>query len=286
MLSQGSSSASLFRYHEDRRIIRYTRPVVDVSAETVSQRKLGKTGYGVDEPRSIIELAVAGGLAVVIGFVVTAYSVGPNPTAARLGLLVGPAVGFLILAVATALYWSSKQGKVREMTKIVASVPWGGDEVVLDLGCGRGLGMVMASKRLTSGYAVGIDLWQRGHLSGNHPNSIWANAAKEGVTGKVIPVKADPSYLPFADSSVDAVLSAVSLHRMIKRKGREAVFTEISRVLRGGGRIGILDAGNGGDYSSLLKKHGMSDVSVNRMRFSSFPPFHVVLARKPFSSGL
>lgn len=254
-----------------------------MSSETVSQRKLGKPGYGIDEPRSIVELAVAGGLAVVVGFVVTAYSVGPNPDAARLGLLVGPAVGFLMLAVATALYWSSRQGKVREMTKIVANVPWGGDEVVLDLGCGRGLGMVLAGKRLTSGYAVGVDLWQRGHLSGNNPTSIWANAAKEGVTGKVDAVKADPSYLPFAESCVDVVLSAVSLHRMVKRKGREPAFTEISRVLRGGGRIGILDAGNGGDYSALLRRQGMSDVRVNRMRFSSFPPFHIVLARKPFS---
>ncbi len=254
----------------------------DVNAVAIP-RKQGKAGYGIDDPRSILELTIAGGLAIAIGFLVSRYSAVSDPSIARLGLLIGPAVGFLILAVSTALYWSSRQGKVREMAKIVSSVPWGGEEVVLDLGCGRGLAMVMAGKRLTSGYSVGVDRWQRGHLSGNDPNSIWTNAAKEGVDGKVFAVKADGSYLPFADSSVDVVLSAVSLHRMTKKKGRGAAFSEIGRVLRNGGRVGILDAGNGGEYSGLLRGTGMIDVQVSRLRFSSFPPFHVVMARKPFS---
>jgi SAM-dependent methyltransferase len=243
----------------------------------------GKLGYGIDEPRSILQLAIAGALAVVIGFVVTAYTDGVDPSVARLGLLVGPAVGFLILAVAAALYWSSRQGKVSEMTRIVSNIPWGGEEVVLEVGCGRGLGMVLAGRRLTTGYAVGVDLWRGGHLSGNDPSSIWANATKEGVRDKVFAIRADPRYLPFADSSVDAVLSAVSIHRLVRRRDRRVAFSEMQRVLRAGGRVGILEAGNGGPYSSLLRSLGMIDVSVHRLRFSSFPPFHVVRARKPFS---
>ena len=242
----------------------------------------GKTGYGIDEPRSIIELAVAGGLAVAIGFGISSITARTNPDLARIGLLVGPGVGFLVLAVSAALYWSSQQGKVTEMTRLISDIPWGGNEVVLDLGCGRGLGMVMAGKRLEKGVAVGVDLWQRSHLSGNSPNSIWANAAKEGVSDKVAPVKGDPASLPFADSSVDVVLSALSLHRLIRRKEREVAFSEVMRVLKDGGRVGILDAGNGGEYSRVLRQIGMSDISVHRLRFSSFPPFHVVLARKPF----
>ena len=243
----------------------------------------GKVGYGIDEPRSIIELGLAGALAVVIGFVVSAYTVRSDPNLSRLGLLVGPAVGFLMLAVAAALYWSSRQGKPSEMSKIVGSIPWGGNEVVLDLGCGRGLGMVLASKRLTGGYALGVDIWQRSHLSGNDPKSIWANASKEGVEGIVSAIKADPSFLPVQNSKVDVFLSATAIHKLVKKRDRQAAFAEIARVVKEGGRIGIMDAGNGPDYSGLLRGAGMSDVTMHRLRFSSFPPFHVVLARKPFA---
>jgi SAM-dependent methyltransferase len=244
--------------------------------------KGGKVGYGIDEPRSIIELLVAGCFSVIIGLAMSVYSASINPDIVRLALIVGPAVGFLLFAVAIALYYSSRQGKVTEMRKVVSDIPWGGDEVVLDLGCGRGLGMVFASRRLDGGYSVGVDLWRRSHLSGNDPKSIWANASEEGVQDRVYPVKADLSHLPFAGSSVDVILSATSLHRLVKRKERQAAFGEMARVLNYGGRIGIVDTGNGGDYASLLRSHGMTDVVVRRLRFSSFPPLHIVLARKPF----
>jgi SAM-dependent methyltransferase len=245
---------------------------------------MGKLGYGVDEPRSIIELMLAGALAITAGFVIASYTFRTDAALARFGLVIGPGVGFLILAVAAALFWSSERGKVTEMSKLVAEIPWGGDEVVLDLGCGRGLGMVLSSKRLGGGYSVGVDLWQKSHLTGNDPSSIWANASKEGVQTRVAPVKADTVTLPLANSSVDVILSALSLHRLIRKKDRVRAFSEIARVLKQGGRIGIIDAGNGGEYSKVLRQVGFIDVSVRHIRFSSFPPFHVVSARKPFGA--
>jgi arsenite methyltransferase len=261
-----------------------TSESMDHAAESPSapSSKEGKVGYGIDEPRSIVELLVAGCSSVIVGLAVSVYSASINPDIVRLAVIVGPAVGFLLFAVAIALYYSSRQGKITEMRKVVSDIPWGGDEVVLDLGCGRGLGMVFASRRLDGGYSVGVDLWRRSHLSGNDPKSIWANASKEGVQERVYPVKADPSHLPFAGSSVDVILSASSLHRLVRRKERQAAFGEMARVLKYGGRIGIVDAGNGGDYASLLRSHGMTEVVVRRLRFSSFPPLHVVSARKPF----
>jgi arsenite methyltransferase len=245
-------------------------------------RNLGKPGWGIDEHRTIIELGVAGVLTVAIGFIISYYTSATQPETARLGLLVGPGVGFLILVVAAALYWSSKLGKVREMTKVVANIPWGGDEVVVDLGCGRGLGMVMAAKMLKSGTTVGVDTWQKSHLSGNDPRSIWANAEAENVAGKVNPLKAYPIILPFPDNSIDVLISGVAVHRLVSRRDRPALFAEISRVLKDGGRVGILDAGNGTEYSGIMKNLGLTDVQMHRLRFSSFPPFHVVIARKPY----
>jgi SAM-dependent methyltransferase len=236
----------------------------------------------VDEHRVIFMLCVAGVLSIFIGFLTSAYTFAARPEYARLALLIGPSVGFLIISVAVLLYWSSKLGKVREMEKVVSNVPWGGGEVVLDLGCGRGLAMVKSAKRLVDGYAVGVDVWSRAHLSGNNPKSIWSNAKAEGVEDKVSAVKGMSRQLPFADSTFDVVLSGVSIHHQVPKRARRELFAEMARVLKDGGRVGILDAGNGPRYSELLKEVGMYDIEIHRLRFSSFPPFHIVLARKPY----
>jgi SAM-dependent methyltransferase len=244
--------------------------------------RLGKTGYGIDEPRTIIELSVAGILAVVTGVVLSIYTAKTNPGAAEAGLLAGPGVGFLILVVTVALYWSSKLGKTREMTKIVDNIPWGGGEVVLDLGCGRGLATTLSARKLQSGYTIGVDMWSKARVSGNDPLSVIANAASQKVDERVTPVKGSSLSLPLADGSIDVVLSGVSIHHLVPRRQREALFVEMARVMKEGGRVGILDAGNGYEYSRLLDKTGMRDIEIHRLRFSSFPPFHVVLARKPY----
>ena len=239
-------------------------------------------GYGIDEHRTVYMLIIAGILAVFVGLVVSGYTSTKQPEVARLGLLVGPAVGGLILAVAAALYWSSRLGKLREMEKLVSNIPFGGEELVLDLGCGRGLGMVKTAAKLNTGVAIGVDTWQKSHLSGNDPKSIWVNAKAENVLPKVAPIKAAPLSLPFLDKSIDVIVSGVAIHRIVKRKERPALFKEMTRVLKEGGRVGILDAGNGPEYSGMMKKNGLADIEIHRLRFSAFPPFHVVMARKPY----
>ena len=242
-----------------------------------------RTGYGIDEPRTIIELGAAGILSVVVGLVIAVYTSSTDARAAEAALLVGPAMGFLILVVAVLLFWSSRLGKVKEMTRIVGNIQWGGEEVVLDLGCGRGLAAVLAAKKLQGGYAFGVDVWSKARLSGNDPRSVLANADHEKVRSKVSAVKGLSAQLPLADRSVDVILSASAVHHLVPRRQREGLFMEMSRVLKDGGRIGILDAGNGNQYTAILNKIGMRDIEMHRLRFSSFPPFHVVLARKPYA---
>jgi arsenite methyltransferase len=253
-------------------------------AATSARRPVGKTGYGIDDPRIIAELLIAGVLSVAVGIIISAYTASSNPKTADTALLVGPGVGFLIFVVVAALYWSSRLGKPRELTKMISNLPWGGDEVILDLGCGRGLATVMAAKKLKTGQAVGFDLWSKSRISGNDPQSVLANAAREKVESRTSAVKGSSVHLPFVDGSVGVILSGVAVHNLAPRKQRKDLFIEMNRVLKDGGRIGILDAGNGGEYSTLLKELGMTDVEMHRLRFSSFPPFHVVLARKPYEA--
>ncbi len=239
-------------------------------------------GYGVDKPRVIIALFIAGVLSAAIGILLAVYTESSGLGVSRLSLLAGLALGFLFLVVAFTLYWSNSKRKINEIQKIVGSIPWGGNEVALDLGCGRGLGMVTAARMLTNGYAVGVDVWKKSHVSGNDPRSIWANAAEQGVDGRVSAVRANLVALPFVDSSIDVVVSAVAIHRLVPKNNRGALFEEISRVLKDGGRVGILEAGNGSEYTLRLRELGMSDVTMQVLRLSSFPPFHIIMARKPF----
>ena len=242
-----------------------------------------KTGYGIDDPRIVVELLVAGILAVAVGIIVSKYTAPSSPRTADVALIGGSGVGFLILVVMAALYWSSRLGKPREMTKLVNAIPWGGEEVVLDLGCGRGLATVMAAGKLKTGYAIGVDMWSKARVSGNDPHSVLANAEKDKVGPKVAAVKGSSVQLPFADGSFDVVLSGGAIHHLVPRGHRKALFAEMARILKDGGRVGILDAGNGNEYSALLEGSGLRDVQMRRLRFSSFPPFHTVFARKPYS---
>jgi arsenite methyltransferase len=249
----------------------------------VGEKAGGKTGYGIDEPRSIIQLCLAAVITIATGFIVSFYVVTTNEFLSALFLFGMPTVGFLILAIAVSLYWSSRLGKPREVERLMREIPWGGSERVLDVGCGRGLMMINAAKRLQDGYAVGVDLWKTRDLSGNDPASIWANARVEGVQDKVTAVKADARFLPFANNSVDAALSGMTLHLIGRRGDWDTALQELMRVVKEGGRVAVLDAGHGNEYADLMRRQGMADVHISRLRVRAFPPLHSVTARKPFT---
>jgi cyclopropane fatty-acyl-phospholipid synthase-like methyltransferase len=74
------------------------------------------------------------------------------------------------------MVWSSKVGKLRERERLLDAVPWRGDETVLDVGCGRGLLLTAAARRIPDGKVIGVDIWQEVDQSGNRPEATWANA--------------------------------------------------------------------------------------------------------------
>src|SRR4029077_13430020 len=89
-----------------------------------------------------------------------------------------------------------------------------GDERILDLGCGRGAVLLMAAQHLTTGRAVGVDLWRRADQSGNSSEATRRNAVSEGVADRVELHTADMTALPFADDSFDLVVSSLAIHNI------------------------------------------------------------------------
>jgi ubiquinone/menaquinone biosynthesis C-methylase UbiE len=212
-----------------------------------------KPNYGIDAPRQglIIVLLVVVGL--VIGLV---FQRSPNEAARTIAsviLSLVPAGFILILLIASYV----KVEKFRHRDRMLNMLSWRGDEQVLDIGTGRGLLMIGAAKRLTTGKSVGIDIWRGQDLSHNTREAALVNAELEGVRDKVEVRNADARGIPFPDSSFDYVLSNLCLHNIPSLEGRAAACHEIARVLKPGGVGLISDFRHTDEYANVFREHGL-----------------------------
>jgi ubiquinone/menaquinone biosynthesis C-methylase UbiE len=108
--------------------------------------------------------------------------------------------------------------------------------------------LVGAAKRLSTGRAVGVDIWRAADLSGNTREATLANARAEGVDGRVEVRTADMRALPFPDATFDVVVSCAAIHNIDAADDRVTAIREIARVLKPGGAAIIDDIRNGRQY--------------------------------------
>ncbi|HEU0296466.1 MAG TPA: class I SAM-dependent methyltransferase [Anaerolineales bacterium] len=133
-----------------------------------------------------------------------------------------------------------------------------GDEKILDVGCGAGLLVNEAARRLTSGKAIGIDIWAP-HSGGGNYALLMKNAQAEGVADKIEFKQADVRKLPFEDASFDVIVSSGALHHISRdRSDHEQAINEMLRVLKPGGRIALMDISHMIEgYASNMKTKGV-----------------------------
>ncbi len=240
-----------------------------------------RANYGIDAPGLVRNFAFAGIASLVVGiYFYYAFSAG-RPALATVVLILGLVWGLWGLGCAGLMVWSSKVGKLKESERILDAIPWRGDETVLDAGCGRGLLLIGAAKRLTTGRAVGVDVWRKADQSGNSPEVTLQNARAEGVEGRVEILDGDLRDLQLEDGSFDVVLSNLVLHNIHDRVEREEALRELARVLKPGGRLTIVDIWDTGEYARVLRESGLEDVRRSGLHFNIFPPVRQVTARKP-----
>jgi arsenite methyltransferase len=240
-----------------------------------------RANYGIDAPGLVRNFVFAGVSSLALGLFFYYGFRSERPALAAVVMILGVVWGLLGLGSAGLMVWGSKVGKTKERDRILDCIPWHGDEAVLDAGCGRGLFLIGAAKRLTTGRAVGVDLWQRRDQSGNSPQATLENARIEGVEERVEILDGDLRDLPFEDGSFDVVLSSLVLHNIHDREGREGALGELARALKPGGRLAILDIWNTEEYARTLRACGLVDVQRSGLHFDVFPPARVVTARKP-----
>jgi arsenite methyltransferase len=172
-----------------------------------------------------------------------------------------PIIPAMLVAGCMALgLYVSRRGKFVVWTRLLGELEWRGDERALDLGCGRGAVLLLAASHLTSGRAVGVDLWRRGDQSGNAPAATLRNAGLEGVADRVELHTADMTHLPFPAGAFDLVVSNVAIHNVRGAAGRRQVIAEAIRVLKPGGRLLVADLFSTAEYETAAAAGGMRDV--------------------------
>ncbi|HEV3139479.1 MAG TPA: class I SAM-dependent methyltransferase, partial [Vicinamibacterales bacterium] len=174
-----------------------------------------RADYGIDAPPVIRNLLIVGGVLLLtaagagVGLLPRVLELHPSAqSVVRFPLTFNLVfVGIAFVGTAAWMYFGSRYGKIPERDRLLDYVALSGSERVLDVGCGRGLLLVGAAKRLTTGSATGVDIWQAEDLSGNAADVPLRNAAIEGVADRVSVRTADMRALPFDAGAFDVVVS-------------------------------------------------------------------------------
>jgi SAM-dependent methyltransferase len=105
-------------------------------------------------------------------------------------------------------------------------------ETVLDLGSGGGIDVILSARRVgPTGRAFGLD------MTDEMLDLARRNAAAAGLDNVEF-LKGDIEDVPLPDAAVDVVISNCVINLSVDKP---AVFAEMSRVLRPGGRVGVSD---------------------------------------------
>jgi arsenite methyltransferase len=236
--------------------------------------------YGLDAPLLVKRMFTRAAWTIAIGVAVFLINRHDNAGPAGTLLAVFCVIGVGFLAVGLYMTWSSRTGKLALRDQLLDSLDLKGEEKILDAGCGRGLMVIGAAKRLKSGKATGVDVWNAAVLSGNSSDAAKANAKMEGVAEKVRFETGDIQKLVYPEKSYDVAMSALAIHNLSDREDRDKAVRELWRILKPGGRLMILDIMHVGEYASVLREAGAEDVAISSHGFLWCLPTKSVRAAK------
>lgn len=215
--------------------------------------------YGIDAPGLVRMMFIFGTVALLLALL---SSLSPWPGYPWGVVVVGffGVIAAYTLGMGCHMVYTSKVVKVRKRERLLDQITWTGSESVLDIGCGRGLMLIGAAKRLATGKAVGIDVWHAEDQTGNKPDETIENARLEGVADRVEVQTMDMRSLRFGDASFDVVVSHWAVHNLSRQADRNVALREMVRVLKPGGVLLLADIMHHDEYATELRVCGLQDV--------------------------
>ncbi|MEO8945695.1 MAG: class I SAM-dependent methyltransferase [Gemmatimonadaceae bacterium] len=245
-----------------------------------ANRSTEHADYGLDAPGVIRTMAVIGIVAIVLGLVVGHLL--PDVAVIEHVAIVSTLLwaGWALVVGSLLMVGSSRWGKLRARDRLLDRMALAGGETVLDVGCGHGLLLIGAAKRLPRGRAIGIDLWSQVDQKSNSSVATMKNAHIEGVADRVEVRDGDMRALPLDDASVDVAVSCLAIHNVKGDEERQKAIREIVRVLKPGGRVGIIDIAHVKTYAQNLRDAGMREVKLRGFTPWIYPPTRVLTAIK------
>jgi SAM-dependent methyltransferase len=236
-----------------------------------------KPDYGIDAPGVIRNLLLVAFALLVIGHYIPRLTIGAITFGLR---AIAPWMALICVLEAVAMILYSKFGKFYYRDRMLSSLQWSGHETVLDVGTGRGLLMIGAAKKLTTGKAIGIDIWSQTDLSGNSSEKTRHNIEFEGVSDRAEVKDQNATQIQFPDGSFDVVLSNLCLHNIPTRQARDQACREIVRVLKPGGKALVSDFKHTRDYVIAFRSAGATAVRSGFDWLHTFPPLRMIKVTK------
>ncbi len=235
-----------------------------------------KANYGIDAPGVIRNLFLASAVGFIVPIIFPLIRIGPVNIDTSGFIWMGIACG--AMGVWMLLY--SKYGKLLHRNRILNLIEWKGSERVLDVGTGRGLLMIGAAMKLTTGMATGIDIWNAEDLTQNKMENTLSNAQLEGVADRVEVKNENVIEMKFPDNSFDVVISNLCLHNIYNIADRKKACAEIARVLVTGGTAIISDYKHMKEYRKNFDQLGLQTKLQPPSYLTTFPPLGILVVKK------
>jgi SAM-dependent methyltransferase len=233
--------------------------------------------YGIDGPKFVRNVFI---LAIVL-YAIAIFFLNTSNTSINLLILSVCIISGTVLSVEGLLMLLYvKKGKLTHRNRILNLIDWKGNEIVLDIGTGLGLLAIGAAKKLITGKAIGIDIWNKDDLSENSAMKANLNAELENVAGKVEFRDGNILATDFPTDQFDVVLTNLCLHNVGDKENRKTACKEIHRILKPNGIAIISDFIHNREYKETLMSLGMKIEKKETYFLNTYQPLTIIKAIK------
>jgi ubiquinone/menaquinone biosynthesis C-methylase UbiE len=240
-----------------------------------------KPDYAIDAPGVVLYFILGGATAILLAIIVwrMGYELPAIPSQVIAPMLFY--LGISLLLTGLVMLYGSKRGKMVIRDNIIEQLSLQGHEQVLDVGCGRGLLLIGIASKLSTGRAVGIDLWQTEDQSGNAITTTEENTRRANVAERTELHTGDMREMPFVDGRFDIVISSWAIHNIPTKEGRQQALKECWRALKQGGMFAFVDISYTAEYEAEFRKLGCTIIKKQGPYFTFLIPSYLLIGRKP-----